>query len=64
MNLLYFKVYADFEVDNEHDSSSIGDKTSNVYKKNPVCNGYRIVSELEDFLKKYHKSLLGSENVD
>ena len=41
-NPLYFRIYADFEADNEKDNSSMGDKTTNVYKQNPVLNGYRI----------------------
>ena len=44
--------------------SEIGDKTTNIYKQEPVCNGYYIVSELEDILKSgYYKSPLGYENV-
>ena len=38
-NPFYFKIYADFEVDNEKDNSSIGNKTTNIYKQNPVLNG-------------------------
>ena len=57
-NPFYFRIYADFEADNEEDSSSIGNKTTNIYKQNPILNGYHIVSELEDVLKSgYHKSL-------
>ena len=48
---LYFRIYADFEADKEKDDSSIGNKTTKTYKQTPVCNGYRIVSELEDVLK-------------
>ena len=64
-NPLYFRIYADFEADNEKDNSNIGNKTTNIYKQNPVLNGYQIVSELEDVLKSgYHKSPLGYNNVD
>ena len=64
-NPLYFWINADFEADNEKDNSSIGKKTTNIYKQNPVLNGYRIVSELDDVLKSgYHKSPLGYKNVD
>ena len=64
-NPLYFKIYADFEADNEKDNSSMGNKTTNIYKQNPVLNGYEIVSELEDVLQSgYHKSPLGYDNVD
>ena len=64
-NPLYFRIYADFEADNEKDSSIIGNKTTNIYKQNPILNGYHIESELEDVLKsKYYKSPLGYNNVD
>ena len=64
-NPLYFRIYADFEADNEKDNSIIGDKTTNINKQNPVLNGYHILSELEDVLKSdYYKSPLGYNNVD
>ena len=64
-NPLYFRVYADVEADNEKDNSIIGNKTTIIYKQNPVLNGYHIVSELEDVLKsEYYKSPLGYINVD
>ena len=64
-NKLYFRIYADFEADNKKENTSIGDKTTNIYKQEPVCNGYYIVSELEDILKSgYYKSPLGHENVN
>ena len=64
-NPLYFRIYADFEADNEKDFSSIGNKTTKIYKQNPVLNGYEIVSELEDVLKRgFYKSPLGYDNVD
>ena len=64
-NPLYFRIYADFEADNEKDNTCIGNKTTNIYKQNPVLNGYRIVSELEDVLKSdYYQSPLGYDNVD
>ena len=46
-NPLYFRIYADFEADNEKGSFIIGNKTTNINKQNPVLNGYHIVSELE-----------------
>ena len=46
-NPIYFRTYADFEADNEKDISSVGNKTTNFYKQNPVLNGYEIVSQLE-----------------
>ena len=64
-NPLYFRIYADFEADNERDDSSLGNKTTNIYKQNPVLNGYQIESELEDVLKSgYYKYPLGYNNVD
>ena len=63
-NPLYFRIYADFEADNEKDNSIVGNKTTNIYKQNPVLNGYHIISELEDVLKSdYYKSPLGYNNV-
>ena len=64
-NKLYFRIYADFEADNKKENTNIGDKTTNIYKQEPVCNGYQIVSELEDILKSgYYESPLGHENVN
>ena len=64
-NPLYFRIYADFEADNEKDNSIVGNKRTNIYKQNPVLNGYHIISELEDVLKSdYYKSPLGYDNVD
>ena len=64
-NVLFFRIYADFEADNEKDNSSVGKKTTKIYRQNPVLNGYDIVSELEDVLKSdYYKSPLGYNNVD
>ena len=48
LNPLYFRIYADFEVDKEVDHSCKGDKTTKNFKQNPVCNGYYVVSELND----------------
>ena len=63
-NPFYLKLYADFEADNEKDNSSIGNKTTNIYKQNPVLNGHRLESELEDVLKsEYFKSPLGYDIV-
>ena len=62
---LYFRIYADFEADNKKENIKIGDETTNIYKQEPICCGYYIVSELEDVLKSgYHKSPLAHENVN
>ena len=50
-NPLCFRIYAGFEADNEKDNFIIGNKTTIIYKENPVLNGYEIISELEDVLK-------------
>ena len=64
-NPIYFRVYADFEADNEKENTSIGTRTTNINKQNPVLNGYRIESDLEDVFKSdYYKSPLGYDNVD
>ena len=64
-NPLYFRIIADFEANNEIDGSNIGNKTTNIYKQNPVFNGYSIISELEDVLKSgYYEPPLGYDNVD
>ena len=34
-NLLYFRIYADFEAENEKDNSNIGKKTTIIYKQKP-----------------------------
>ena len=49
--LLCFKINVAFESDNELQSHNKGKKTKNIYKQNPVCNGYYIISELNDVLK-------------
>ena len=49
-NQIFFRIYADFEADNEIDNSSIGNRTTNIYEQNPVCNGYYMVSEVKDVL--------------
>ena len=64
-NPLYSRIYADFEADNEKDNSSIGNKTTNINKQNPILKGSHIETELEGILKNgHHKSHLGSNNVD
>ena len=63
-NPLYLRIIADFEADNEIDKSSVGNTSTNIYKQNPVINGYYIISELEDVLESgYNESLLGYDNV-
>ena len=45
-NPLYFRIVADFGADSEIDNSNIGNKTTNIYEQNPVCNGCYIIPEL------------------
>ena len=64
-NPSYFRIYADFGAENGNDNSSIVNKTINIFKQNPILNGYNIVSELNDILEKgYYKYPLGYDNVD
>ena len=55
---LYFRIYADFEADNEKDNFIIGNKITIIYKQNPVLNGYETVSELDDVQKSGYQELL------
>ena len=48
---LYFRIYADFEVVNEINFSSIGNTTTNFLKQNRVLNGYHVESEFKDILQ-------------
>ena len=50
-NPLYHQVFADFGTNNDIDNSSLGNKTTDVQKQSPVCNGYYIVSEFNDVLQ-------------
>ena len=40
-NPLYFRIFGDFEFDNEIHFSSFGNKTTNFYEKTPVCIGFQ-----------------------
>ena len=64
-NLIYFRITSDFEADNEINGCKLRNKTTIIYKQNPVLNGCYITSELEDVLESgYYESLLGNDNVD
>ena len=64
-NPLYFRIYADFKADNDFYNSSVGNKTTKIYKQNLVLNGYHMESELEYVLESgYYESPLGYINVD
>ena len=46
-------------------NSNIGNKTTNIYKQNPVPNCYNIISELNDVLDSgYYESTFGYDNYD
>ena len=58
-------IYADFEAHIEIFKSSIRDRTTNIYKQNPVLNGFHILSGIEDVLKSgYYKSPLGYNKMN
>ena len=58
-------VIADFEANNKVDNTYIGNKTTSIFKPNPVFNGYYIISELGDFSKGDHyESPSRYNNVD
>ena len=61
---LFSPIYADFETDIEFIISSIGNQSTIIFKQNSVCNGYYIVSEMDDVLKcGYYESPLGFDFV-
>ena len=61
---LYFRIYADFECNNSHVDTNIGEHTTNIYKQNPVCKGYYIVSDLPSVLQSGYVSNFGPNNVN
>ena len=64
-NTLSFWIIVDFEADNENDISSISNKTTKIYKQNPVVVGYYIEAELDDVLiSRFYESNLDYDNVD
>ena len=42
----------------------MGPQTTNIYKQNPVCNGYYIISDLPEVLASECKSNFGFNNAD
>ena len=48
-NPIYRRIYADSEGDDEIDCSSIGNRTINIHRQNPILNGYHNESELVMF---------------
>ena len=60
-----FRIYAHFQADNDINNTHKVSKTTNVYKQNPVPNGYNILSELNDVLESgYYNSRSGYNNVN
>ena len=66
MNPLYFRRHSDIEIDKDIDNSNIVNNTINIYKQNPVCNDYFIVSELNpDVLRiGFYEFNLDYDNID
>ena len=63
-NPKFFRVYADFEADNDKKDNVIGNKTTNIYNQNQVLNGYNIISGIGNILKGgYHESPLGCNDL-
>ena len=50
-NPFCFRIYADFEANNEVDNSRIAKKETNIYQQIPVCFGYYIVTETNGLLQ-------------
>ena len=62
---LYFRIYGDFECNNKREYSNIGNKTTNIFRQNPMCNGFYIVSEMDNVLQSgWHLSPFGEDNVE
>ena len=62
---LCFRIFADFEADNEDVNTSIGNETTISYKQKFVCRGCYLVSELDGVWKSgYYESPLGYDKVD
>ena len=61
---LYFRIICDFEPYSEIDNSKIGNKTTNNYKQSSVCNGYYVVSKLNNVLKSGYYESWRYNNVD
>ena len=53
-NPLYFRIFADFAADKEVDGSSVGNKTTKIYKQHPILNGYYLKPDMEDVLESGH----------
>ena len=61
---LYFRIYGDFECNNKIEDSHIGSKTTKIFRQNPMCNVFYIVSELNDVLQFGYRSTFGEDNVE
>ena len=48
----HVKVFEDFEADIKIDISCTINKTTNIFEQNPQCNGYHVLSELNNIFKK------------
>ena len=65
-NPKFFRNFAHFEADKEiEDSKTFCKKTTNIYKQNPDCKDYYIISELNGVLQSgFYESPLGYNKVD
>ena len=62
---LYFRIYGDFECNNSiAELQHIGNKTKNVFGQNPNCNGFYIVSALNNVLQSGYCSYFVEINVE
>ena len=60
---LYFRIYGDFDCNNSTALPHIVIKTTLIFRQNPICNGFYIVSELNNVLQSGYRSCFGENNV-
>ena len=63
---LFFRIYTDFEADNGKNTSNMGNKTTNIFKQNPVLNGFVLSINTKDIFKdlKNLEDLFDFSNLD
>ena len=60
----YLKIYGDFECNNKIEDSHIANRTTNIFRQIPTCNGIYIVFELNNVLQSGYQSCFGENNVE